>query len=158
MNNEFETLIEYNNYEITHHPFIIRNRITKEVVEQVINEDGFVVVKLDNTIDYLNRIVSIQFNSGRRKYNRRKYEYIDSLSDDVIEITNYNNHTFDKYYYEPSLNQILMRFRGKYKVVQPNYNGSVCNISLTDVNNKSITVSFFKLVSELKQLIRNGEL
>ena len=155
---QFEQLIEYPAYEISQWPYIIRDRETKQIVEQVINKDGYVTIQLGLVTEFLHRIVSVQFNNSKRKYNRRKFEYVESLSEDVIELNSYNGHDFDKYFYDPNTEQILMATRGKYKLVFPKYYGTSCTINLTDNLGHNVNISYFKLLSELKSQIRDGEL
>lgn len=158
MSSRFEPLVEYPAFEISEYPYVIRNVDTKEVVEPIINRDGYVTVSLGNVTEFLHHIVSVQFKNGKRNVIRRKYEFVEALTPNVIEITEYKGRTFDKYYYEPDTDQIVMEFRGKYKVVLPVYSGTSATVAMTDVNGKLVNVSYFRLLSELKKQIRDGTL
>lgn len=107
----------------------------------------------DNRIENL-AWCSISDNlSDRSRFTKRKYEYIDSLTEHSIPITHYKTFDFpvDKYWYDEDNNRIISTFHKKYKIIKPSKNGGGVLIRLLDTNGLYHTVGYNKLIRTIRQ-------
>ena len=84
-----------------------------------------------------------------RKFRARVF--IESLPEDSIPITNVNTFSFDKYYYHPSTNNVIMKTRTKrYQIVHPTKHGNTIQITMQDINKVSRSFSLNTILKALK--------
>lgn len=150
----FEQIINYPNYEISKHPFTIRHRETKEIIPHVLNEDGFITVKIGNTIEYLHHLVSTQ--RGKQKRARRVAEYTNTINENCIELFEYKNQELKEYYYDESIDQVYLRSRNRYKLIKPLFNGTKATITLMKRDGGTMTADYYKFIHELHEWCREN--
>ena len=99
----------------------------------------------------------------RAKYSKQVNEYVDKLNgEDIIELTEYNNCKYDRYYFNCKTDTLYLYTRHKYKVVKPlsrssgikdSFSNGLMNIvALIDINGKAHSLSYNKLIRELKEI------
>ena len=98
--------------------------------------------------------INITFpNSVKRKNTS---EYLESLPENSVRITNYNGHTFNRYWYDRDNERIISeRSYGKsmLKIIKPSSTRSNCRIVILEDENKNPrTCSYFKLINYCKSL------
>ena len=128
-----------NNYNEVHH----------------INDD-----RSDNRIDNLEWISHSENLRRRAPYTRRPFEFIDSLPSTAVPIEEYKGFKYDRYWFDPVSQQLIMLTKNnRYKIVHPSKSTSgrlaegspetisgAKLVSLTDVEGKSHTVGYRKLI------------
>ena len=83
--------------------------------------------------------------------NRQKAEYVDKLiGENIIELTSYNGHELNRYYFDQKEEKLYLYTRKKYKLIKPFFNGLINLVSLIDVEGKAHACSYNKLIRELK--------
>ena len=89
----------------------------------------------------------------RAKYSKQVNEYVDKLNgEDIIELTEYNNCKYDRYYFNCKTDTLYLYTRHKYKVIKPFSNGLMNLVALIDINGKAHSLSYNKLIRELKEI------
>ena len=89
----------------------------------------------------------------RAKYSKQVNEYVDKLNtEDIIELTEYNNQKYDRYYFNCKTDTLYLYTRHKYKVIKPFSNGLMNLVALIDINGKAHSLSYNKLIRELKEI------
>ena len=89
--------------------------------------------------------------------NRQKAEYVDKLNgENIIELTSYNGHELNRYYFDQTDEKLYLYTRKKYKLVKPFFNGLINLVSLIDVDGKAHACSYNKLIRELKEWDEKG--
>ena len=187
---EFIPLTAYDGYEITtSFPFIIRNRRTRRILSQSINNCGYLSVSIDGVSRMVHRIVAQQFInndiegmdinhingnridnrienleiithadnlSQRRRFNKQQSQYVERIdNDNVIQLQTYNNHTFDKYYFDRNTQTLYLHQErnNRYKVVNPTMNGQYLIVALQPSDQQRvITCGYNKLVRYLNAI------
>ena len=133
-------------------PYLIRNKETKEVIPQYTNNIGLYQINLNNEIYLVHKLITEQnFN---KRFNKQKYKYLDDIDlSNCVEIKDYDSNKFERYYYDKVNSKIYLQRKSnkKYKVVNPTYNGNMFIISLINIEGKTITRSYNKLISYLKK-------
>ena len=82
--------------------------------------------------------------------NRQKGEYVTSLnSENIIELTSYNGHELNRYYFDQKEEKLYLYTRNRYKVSKPFFNGLMNLVSLIDVDGKPHACSYRKLLQYL---------
>lgn len=83
--------------------------------------------------------------------NKQKAEYVDKLiGENIIELTSYNGHELNRYYFDQKEEKLYLYTRKKYKLIKPFFNGLINLVSLIDVEGKPHACSYNKLIRELK--------
>jgi hypothetical protein len=109
--------------------------------------------KQDNRIENLRWVSPSENNLNRDKYTKQQAEYLDEMPDDVIQITNYNDYEFDRYYFDIEEQRLLMVTKhGRIKVVKPSINGSNFKVVLLDLNGKGRSFGYKKLMKYLNDM------
>ena len=109
--------------------------------------------RIDNRIENLEIITHAENLAIRRRFSKQRSQYVDEIeSDDIVQLRNYNNHTFTKYYFDRA-NQILYLHQennNRYKVINPTLNGEYPIVSLLPSDQRqSITCGYNKLIRYL---------
>ena len=104
-------------------------------------------ITTDNRIENL-RWVSIQENNQNRKsMNKINYEFIDTLNDNAIQLTEINNQKFNRLYYQEGE---LYYYDGlKYRKLIKHYTGNQWRISIQNINNKKVLLSKYQIENAL---------
>jgi len=124
------------------------------MIEKTVNELLSEIESLKEELEkYKKSDTKILSEISTVKEPKRVQEYLTKLPDNVILIDEYCGRKFDRYYYEPENERILMKTStGKIKVVNDkDRNGKYVTIADTDGNPKSCTYS--KLVRNLKEAL-----
>jgi len=93
-----------------------------------------------------------EYATTRKQYARRKAEFISELPDNCFDIEEYNGFQLNRYYWDPENKRLIMKTRGKYKIVNPTKTNGLYTVVLCDINNQPHTTSYKKLYHELIQL------
>ena len=74
-----------------------------------------------------------------------EYEWIDELPDDAIEVSDYNNHLFEDYYYSESLDRFMFDNGIKIRLLHINHkpNGPAF-VNMNDIDNVQVKVCYSK--------------
>ncbi|KAI5483653.1 His-Me finger endonucleases family [Trichomonas vaginalis G3] len=112
---QWETLRNHEDYEIcTTYPFTIRRKKDKHIMSECLNNYGYIVLSLNNKMYLKHRIIAEQWienpdnlkeidhinhDRNKSKYGDIVYEFVDEISDEAVEITDYGKHSFEFYYY-----------------------------------------------------------
>jgi len=87
------------------------------------------------------------------KEKAKVQEYLKELPESVIQIDEYGGKKFDRYYYEPEHERILMRtVTGKIKVVNDKERNSKY-VTMSDVDGNPKSCTYSKMVRTLKELL-----
>ena len=91
--------------------------------------------KLDNRIENLRRVTYSENNLNKDPYIRQENEYLDTMPANVVQIDNYKEFEFEKYYFDTEGQRILMITKNdKIKVVKPAPSNKCIN--LQDINRR----------------------
>ena len=101
----------------------------------IFTEDGYAAIKIDrNHLEFLHIIVANTLRTKSHPIARRSYEYVDTLPDGCVDITEVNGYTIaeDRYKFDPLSETVYLKCArgGKWKVVNPVNSGTNRNISL----------------------------
>ena len=89
-----------------------------------------------------------QMRTISRKFRARVF--IETLPEDVLPITKVNSYSFDKYYYHPSSNNVIMKTRAKkYQLVHPTMHGNTPQITMQDTSKSSRSFSLNTILKSL---------
>ena len=106
--------------------------------------------KLDNRIDNLRWVTPKENNQNKSEYKRRKHEYLNELPETADQILEYNIFKLDRYYFDTSNGNILMRTVGdRIKIAKPHIKANQNMISLCDVNKKFRQLNYDNLMRYL---------
>lgn len=112
--------------------------------------------RIDNRIENLEIITHSDNLAIRKRFNKQQSRYVNEInSDDIIQLHEYNNHTFDKYYFDRT-NQILYLHQERnkrYKVVNPTTNEQYLIVALQPSDQQQpITCGYHKLLRYLNSI------
>ena len=112
--------------------------------------------RIDNRIENLEIITHADNLAIRRTFNKQQSQYVNEInSNDIVQLHEYNNHTFDKYYFDRT-NQILYLHQERnkrYKVVNPTVNGKYLIASLSPSDQQQpITCGYHKLLRYMNSI------
>ncbi|KAA6363746.1 MAG: hypothetical protein EZS28_040725 [Streblomastix strix] len=105
--------------------------------------------KSDNRLENLRWVTRSQNQKNKTSNHGVQYEYVDELSDDAIEITDYGDYKFEFYYYD---NNDFWFYNGvQYRKLHMIDNGWSYHVKVTDINDKitKIAVNKFKKLYDL---------
>lgn len=118
----------------------------KTVVDHV-NHD-----RSDNRLENLRWCTVRDNNINRSSNGSDEFEYLDELSDEAFEVTEYNHHTFEDLWFDPEANCFYIYTGAAYREVHyTSTEKGALRIQLSDVNNvkTSISLSKFKKLNGL---------
>ena len=112
--------------------------------------------RIDNRIENLEIITHADNLSVRRQFNKQQSRYVERIeSDDIVQLQTYNNHTFEKYFFDRT-NQILylrQERNNRYKVINPTMNGRYQIVALLPSDRRQpITCGYNKLIRYLNSI------
>ena len=112
--------------------------------------------RIDNRIENLEIITHADNLAVRRRFNKQQSQYVNEInSEDIVQLREYNNHTFEKYYFDRT-NQVLYLHQERsrrYKVVNPTANGQYLIVALQPSDQRQpITCGFNKLLRHLNAI------
>ena len=112
--------------------------------------------RIDNRIENLEIITHADNLAVRRRFNKQQSQYINEIdSNDIVQLQTYNNHTFEKYYFDRT-NQTLyihQERNNRYKVVNPTANGRYLIVALQPSDQRQpITCGYHKLLRYLNAI------
>ena len=106
--------------------------------------------KLNNEISNLHWVTAKENSLNRSEVTYQKYEYLEKLPDEVELIEEYNEHEFDRYYFDLWGDRILMMSKsGKVKIIKPYLNGNRLVVTLFDINNVKRYIGYNKFMKYL---------
>ena len=75
-----------------------------------------------------------------------QYNFLDTISDDAIVVRDYNNHTFENYYYDETTDKFYFFNGQQYRELHINEkkNNHILYVYMTDIDNKRICVYYNK--------------
>lgn len=148
---------EYNNYagyptiHLNRYPYLKHRLIALQFLE---NDDPEHKVEVDHinhiTSDYrlenLRWVTKSLNQKNKAKYNNVIVNYLDKIKEDSITVTDYGNHQFEDYYFDPNTDKFYY-FNGKqYKEIHINEDkrrGSLY-VTIYDIDNKRVNVNYSK--------------
>ena len=104
----------------------------------------------DNHIQNLRWITPSNNNMNKTSRNGIKYDYIDELPDDHIDVDTYETrngiHEFGEkeYYYSPSTDKFYYFNGSKYRILYVNNYATGLRVKMTDINKKQVSVYYTK--------------
>ena len=112
--------------------------------------------RIDNRVDNLEITTHAENLGDRRTFNKQQSEYANEINNDnIVQLQTYNNHTFDKYFFDKN-NQTLYLYQqrnNRYKVVNPTLNGRYLIVALSPTDQRQpITCGYNKLIRYLNSL------
>ena len=112
--------------------------------------------KLDNSIENLRWVTPSENNANRDYYEHQKWEYIESLPENAIEIVEHDGIKYSNYYYDIDNERILklsfLKNRTRIKIIKPTISNKYLHINLTDIYGKGHTYSYNKLIRRFKNV------
>ena len=78
------------------------------------------------------------------KYRRYILDY-EYLPDDIIEITNYNNHNFENYYYSPHFNTVIFDTGKNFYELFIHLNKCSEYVKAKDINGQKVNINIQKI-------------
>ena len=137
--------------KVKKHRLIAIQWIENDYPETKIQIDHIDRDKLNNHISNL-RWITPSDNCRNRNYNSRSTEeFVDELPNDSMLIESYNNHSFDKYFYDHQNDRILMFTRyEKIKICKPYTMGNRLVMQFYDISGKQRIFGFEKLMKYLR--------
>ena len=90
--------------------------------------------------------VTKSYNCKHRNYGKYKREYVDEISDDAIEVSNYGKHAFENYFYCDDEFYIYENDRNRYRILHINKKNKndAEFVKLRDTNGKYVEVFYSK--------------
>ena len=118
---------------------------------------------LDNRPEKLEWVSHAENLKRRQKYTKQSPEYIDSLDGlNVVQITEYNDLTLDRYFYDKDNEKLYLKTRAKrnkngspsfhYKLIKPCYHYNLDIVALLTADGDTKTRSYKKLIKHCKSL------
>ena len=109
--------------------------------------------KHNNAISNLRWITHNANMYNRNDFKKQPYEYLNTMPENVIKITKIKDVEYSGYYFdrdsERILKQTLFNKGNRIKIINP----TKTRIVLTDINGRSHTYSYNKLITEIKNLL-----
>ena len=131
--------------------FIKNDDQSKNIIDHI-NRD-----KTDNRVENLRYVSSSESNKNRSKIHFDKFEFLHELPESAVEISEYNGHIFEDYYFDPDSDIIVKIHRYKnvdrIKVVKPTIYSNRYRVRLVDVDGKPHTFDHDKIVKTLREAI-----
>ena len=103
--------------------------------------------KLNNQISNLRWTTPSENNENRKAFCLQDNEYLDVLPDSAVEVSEYKQWEFNRYWFDYQENRVIVHSRGRYKYVNVTANGAPPKFNMVDVNGKRHTLhwnSFYK--------------
>ena len=143
--------LNLNRFKILKHRIIALQFIPNDDPETKIQIDHINRDKLDNRIENLRWVTAKENLQNKSEYRTQPSEYINELPENSIQIEDYNDYEFEKYYYDIDNERVLMKcdtkkFGTRYKIVKPVINGNGYRIQLTDLNKKQCRFHYNKFI------------
>ena len=102
-------------------------------------------IKTDNRLDNLRWVSGSTNCKNRASKNNIIYNYVDNISDNSFEITQYGNHQFEDYYYDVDADKFYyyngVQFRELFVCAHPK---GYLFVSAMNVNNKQVAIMLNK--------------
>lgn len=143
-------LVHLNSKSYCKHVLIAKQFIENDDPEHKIQVDHINHDRSDNHIENLRWITPSNNQRNKSLKNGVKYEFIDELPDDYIDVDTYTTrndvHEFGEkeYYYAPSTDKFYYFNGSKYRILRVNnYNGTLC-VRMTDINKRYVSVCYTK--------------
>ena len=107
--------------------------------------------RADNRVENLRWVTQLENMRNRSSSNGVTYEYIDELSNQAIEITNYGDHNFEFYYYDPEDDNFYYYTGVNYRKLHINImktRPGTAYVCAKDTHNKNVNI----LLNRFKKL------
>ena len=112
--------------------------------------------RIDNRIENLEITTHAENLEDRRRFEKQQSEYVNEINNEnIIQLQTYNNHTFDKYFFDRSNRTLYLHQprNNRYKVVNPTLNGRYLIVALSPTDQRQpITCGYNKLIRHLMTL------
>ena len=93
---------------------------------------------------------------NKDKVTKRRYEYLDELPENAIQVCDFEEIQLDRYYYDIDSERLLMEMKFKqvrYKIIHPYLHKNRLQISLTDENGKQYQRSYTRFMNHLLDIL-----
>ena len=107
---------------------------TKQIVDHINR------IRTDNRINNIRWVTASENSENKSSDKNVKYEYVDDLPNDFVELIFYKGIEFENYYYSPTEDKFYYDNGLKYRVLHVNDGKGYKRIRAHDINGKSITV------------------
>ena len=106
--------------------------------------------RLNNHISNLHWVSQKENANNTKRTIYTKGEFLDEMPKNIIQIEEYNEYEFDRYFFDIDEARIIMTLNnGKIKVVNPYKDGHRVRITFYDINKKSVKFGYNKLIDYL---------
>ncbi|KAI5532638.1 His-Me finger endonucleases family [Trichomonas vaginalis G3] len=101
--------------------------------------------RTDNRISNLRWCSKSENNRNKSKYGDIVYEFVDEISDEAVEITDYGKHSFEFYYYVENEDAFYYYTGPNYRKLHINFTKTgAAYVSMIDTENKSVILCINK--------------
>ena len=145
-----EITLQHKRYRL--HRVVAEQWIENDDPENKIQVDHINHDRGDNRIENLRWCTRSENMKNKSKHNGIIYEYIEELSDEAFEVTEYNKHEFEDLWFDPDSNCFYYYTGAAYREIHyEKRNDYALRIRVPDINHviTSISLSKFKKVYNL---------
>ena len=128
------------------HRLIALQFIPNDDPEHKTEVDHWNHIRDDNHLENLHWVTPTENQRNKSSHMGIQYDFVDELSEDAIEVTDYGNHEFEDYYYDETVDNFYY-FNGKqYKKLHDNRlnNGGTIYVNMIDIKNNKVKVCYNK--------------
>ena len=137
------------------HRLIAEQFIENDNPDEKIQVDHINHIRTDNRIENLRWVTRKENRSNRKPHIRRTDEYLEELPENIFEISDFNGHEFEDYYFDVENEQIIKRTNvGRLKIIKPFLDGNTLRICLCDIEKKRRMINFDKLIRTFKHALK----
>jgi len=112
--------------------------------------------KHDNNLSNLRWCTRGENNKNKDTYTKRKYEYVEEIPINAIQICDYEDIKLDRYFYDFENENLYMETKTidvKYRIIKPRLVNGLLTIDFVDVNGKTYSRSHTKFINHMRTIL-----
>ena len=112
--------------------------------------------KFNNHLSNLRWVTPSENGKNKDKVVKQKYEYVNELPENTIQIRNIFDLELDRHYYDIDNEQLYLETkwtRKRYKIIKPHVVKNTLTVTLIDVDGNSKNRSYNKIINHLRDIL-----